>query len=457
MLKKENSLVFGGVNVLELVERYGTPLYVTDERKLRANFRGYKTAFETAETEIYYAVKANGNLAILRILASEGAGADVFSVGELQLTKLAGVPAEKVLFNGNSKSESDLRAAVEAGVKVSVDSVDELRALSRVASEEGEGREKDEEGREKDEVGQERGVEVAVRVNPDVSPEVHPKIATGLKTSKFGVPFYEAVSVCEEARRLPGISLAGIHCHIGSQILDVSVFREAAEKMLTLVAGLHERGIELKFVDLGGGLGISHRHEVGEVAPTPRDLAGAILPVFEKTNLKLILEPGRSLVGATTILLSRVNAVKRAYKNFVAIDAGFNLFMRPVLYDAYHEVVVANKVNERRGLGGSEGGSKGGSKGGSEGGSESEIYTVVGPVCESGDIIARDRRLPKVERGDLVAILDAGAYGFSMSSQYNGRPRCAEVLVCDGEADLTRSRESVEDLVRRQEIPARLL
>ncbi|OYT67583.1 diaminopimelate decarboxylase [ANME-1 cluster archaeon ex4572_4] len=399
MLKKENSLVFGGVNVLELVERYGTPLYVTDERKLRANFRGYKTAFETAETEIYYAVKANGNLAILRILASEGAGADVFSVGELQLTKLAGVPAEKVLFNGNSKSESDLRAAVEAGVKVSVDSVDELRALSRVASEEGEGREKDEEGREKEEVGQERGVEVAVRVNPDVSPEVHPKIATGLKTSKFGVPFYEAVSVCEEARRLPGISLAGIHCHIGSQILDVSVFREAAEKMLTLVAGLHERGIELKFVDLGGGLGISHRHEVGEVAPTPRDLAGAILPVFEKTNLKLILEPGRSLVGATTILLSRVNAV----------------------------------------------------------GSESEIYTVVGPVCESGDIIARDRRLPKVERGDLVAILDAGAYGFSMSSQYNGRPRCAEVLVCDGEADLTRSRESVEDLVRRQEIPARLL
>ncbi len=415
-------LLFGGMDVVELAERYGTPLYVTDESKLRANLRSYKEAFETIDTDIYYAVKANGNLALLKILASEGAGADVFSAGELELTKLAGIPAEKILFNGNSKSAEELREAVESGVKVSVDSLDELRVLSTVAEEQG------------------KEVEIAIRVNPDVSPAVHPKIATGLKESKFGIPFYEVTSACEEAKKLPNILLAGLHCHIGSQILDVNVFSEATKKMMDLVEILSEKGIALKFVDLGGGLGIGYRREEKEIAPTPKDLAEAILPVFEKMmhelgiNLKLVLEPGRSIVGSTTVLLSRVNAVKRAYKNFVAIDAGFNLLIRPVMYDAYHEVVVANKINERA----------------------SELYTVVGPVCEAGDIIAKDRKLPKVERGDLLSILDAGAYGFSMSSQYNGRPRCAEVLVCDGKADLIRSRESIEDLIRNQKIPARL-
>ncbi len=415
-------LLFGGMDVVELAERYGTPLYVTDESKLRANLRSYKEAFETIDTDIYYAVKANGNLALLKILASEGAGADVFSAGELELTKLAGIPAERILFNGNSKSAEELREAVESGVKVSVDSLDELRVLSTVAEEQG------------------KEVEIAIRVNPDVSPAVHPKIATGLKESKFGIPFYEVTSACEEAKKLPNILLAGLHCHIGSQILDVNVFSEATKKMMDLVEILSEKGIALKFVDLGGGLGIGYRREEKEIAPTPKDLAEAILPVFEKMmhelgiNLKLVLEPGRSIVGSTTVLLSRVNAVKRAYKNFVAIDAGFNLLIRPVMYDAYHEVVVANKINERT----------------------SELYTVVGPVCEAGDIIAKDRKLPKVERGDLLSILDAGAYGFSMSSQYNGRPRCAEVLVCDGKADLIRSRESIEDLIRNQKIPARL-
>ena len=419
--EENNHLVFGGMDVVELAERYGTPLYVTDENKLRHNFKSYKEAFETTDTDIYYAVKANGNLALLKILASEGAGADVFSGGELHLTKSAGIPVEKILFNGNSKSEEDLRETVESGVKVSVDSLDELRALSAVANE----------------VGKE--VEIAIRVNPDVSPEVNPKIATGLKESKFGIPFHDVIPVCEEAEKLPNVLLAGLHCHIGSQILDISVFGEATEKMMALVERVYERGMQLKFVDLGGGLGIGYRQEEKEIAPTPKDLADIILPGFEKKthelgiNLKLVLEPGRSIVGATTILLSRVNAVKRADKNFVAIDAGFNLLIRPVMYDAYHEVVVANKVNERA----------------------SELYTVVGPICEAGDIIAKDRVLPEVERGDLVAILDAGAYGFSMSSQYNGRPRCAEVLVCNGKVDLIRSRESIDDLIRNQEIPAR--
>ncbi len=419
---KEEHLSFGSVDVVELAERYGTPLYVTDENKLRANIRAYKKTFGNTSigTDIFFAVKANGNLALLKVLAQEGAGADVFSAGELQLTKLAGIPREKILFNGNSKSEDDLRAAVESGVKISVDSRDELRALAAVT---------DERGKE---------AAIAIRVNPDVSPDVNPKIATGLKESKFGVPYPEIISICEEVKQYRNIALTGLHCHIGSQILKLDVFGEAAEKMMNLVMQLHDRGIELEFVDLGGGLGIGYSDEDKKIAPTPDDLAAVLLPVLEdrmsSLNLKLILEPGRSIVGSTTILLSRVNTVKQAHKNFVAVDAGFNLLIRPVMYDAYHEVVVANRQNEPA----------------------STLYTVVGPVCESGDIIAKDRMLPEVKRGDLIAIHDAGAYGFSMSSQYNGRPRCAEVLVNDGEVDLIRARESVEDLLRAQKVPERL-
>ncbi|RZN42447.1 MAG: diaminopimelate decarboxylase [Methanophagales archaeon ANME-1-THS] len=414
-------LIFGGADVVELAERYGTPLYITDERSIRTNFRNYKTAFQSVDHAIYFAVKANGNLAILRILAAEGAGADVFSGGELHLVRSAGIPLHKVLFNGNSKSEEELKEAVELKVQVSVDSLDELRTLSEVAGE----------------VGKE--AEIAIRVNPDVSPNVNPKIATGLRTSKFGIPYSEILATYEEAAKLPGIAIKGIHCHIGSQILDVGVYREATEKMMGLVKGLYDRGIELEFVDLGGGLGISYQKEK-ERAPTPKDLAEAILPVFKTTTKsqgitpKLIVEPGRSIVGPASILVSKINAVKKAFKHFVAIDAGFNLLIRPVMYDAYHEVVVANKLEAPA----------------------SELYTVVGPICESGDIIAKDRMLPEVKRGDLVAILDVGAYGFSMSSQYNGRPRCAELLVCDGAVDVIRSRERVEDLIRNQVIPERL-
>lgn len=424
-MAKEEHMSFGGVDVVELAERYGTPLYVTDETKLRANIRSYKKAFgqsSTIETDIFFAVKANGNLAILKVLASEGAGADVFSVGELQLTRLAGIPREKILFNGNSKSEEDLREAVESGVKLSVDSRDELRALAAVT----------------DELGKEE--EIAIRVNPDVSPEVNPKIATGLKESKFGVPFHEIISICEEAVGYEHIALTGLHSHIGSQILNLNVFGEAAEKMMNLVVQLHEHGIELEFVDLGGGLGIGYSAAEKKIAPTPEDLAAVILPVVlegrrrQARTLKLILEPGRSIVGTTTILLSRVNGVKEANKNFVAIDAGFNLLIRPVMYDAYHEVIVANRQNDRA----------------------TTLYTVVGPICESGDIIARDRMLPPVKRGDLIAIQDVGAYGFSMSSQYNGRPRCAEVLVNEGSVDLIRASESIDDLLRTQKVPARL-
>ncbi len=408
-----------GVDVVEIVEEFKTPLYVTSERRLRENVRAYRKAFPDAL--IYFAVKANGNLALLRILAEEGMGADVFSAGELSLVRMAGMPMEKILFNGNSKRTEELEMAVEAGVRVSADSKDELLALSEVASEMGE------------------EAEVAFRVNPDVSAETHPKIATGLKTAKFGIPWQEIVDVYKTAMSLDGVRPIGLHCHIGSQILDVSPFVEAMAKMMDLADRIVDVGGKIEMMDFGGGLGIAYTPETK--APTPADLASGILPVFEDRCQKLgikpqmILEPGRSIVADTTLFLTKVNVVKRAHVNFVGVDAGFNLLARPMLYDAYHHVVIANKAGQ----------------------APAEKYTVVGPICESGDVLARDRTLPKVERGDIVAMLDAGAYGFSMASVYNGQPRCPEVLVNGGKAELIRRGEDRSVFLAGQIVPPRLL
>ncbi len=416
---KNHHLTIGGVDAVSLAQEYGTPLYVIDEDRVRRNFRTFKGAFPDAD--IYYAAKANWNLAVLRILASEGAGADVFSDGELYAALLAGIPPDRILFNGNSKTIHELQMAIDVGVRVSMDSLHELYALSNLALESG------------------KTMDVAFRVNPDVSSDTHPKIATGLATSKFGIGYADVVEAYNEAKKLPGVRPVGIHCHIGSQITDIAPFREAVEKMMDLAEQITRLGIDLEFVDLGGGLGIPYQKEME--TPEPRDLAGAILPIFDERskNLgispKLILEPGRYIVGDASILLTGVNTIKRSARNFVGVDVGLNLLIRPAMYDAYHEVIVANKAD----LDGAE------------------TYDIVGPICESGDIVAKDRKLPLIEPGDVVAVLDVGAYGFSMSSQYNGRCRCAEVLVCDGRVDLIRRREDYGDLIAKQAVPARLL
>ena len=408
---KNNHLTIGDVDSIELAEQFGTPLYVTDEKILRKNFQDYRHAFPDAD--IYYAAKANWNLTILKILAEEGSGADVFSEGELYIAHKAKIPKEKILFNGNSKTDSELEMALDMGVKLSVDSLDELETISKIAKE------------------RDLSADIAFRVNPDVSPNTHKKISTGLRTSKFGIPHKEVVEAYKKANDFPNINPIGIHCHIGSQILDISVYKEATERMMNLVEEISSF-IDLKFIDLGGGLGIEY--DKGTVTPRPTDLANTIFSVLETRleslgiNPKLIIEPGRSIVGDTTILLSRVNTVKKAYKNFVGIDAGFNLMIRPAMYDSYHEVIVANKADEK----------------------VKDTYTIVGPICETGDILASDRKLPEIKKGDLIGIYDTGAYGFSMSSQYNGRPRCAEVLIIDGEALLIRERETFEDLVGKQ-------
>lgn len=419
-LQIENShLTIGGVDSVELIEQYGSPLYVTNEERLRANFRRYKDAFPNAD--LYYAAKANANFTILKIMADEGAGADVFSDGELYMALLAGIPKEKVLFNGNSKSDSELLMAVKTGVRVTLDSLDELRTLSKIAKNEG------------------AVVDISFRVNPDVSPDTHPKISTGLKTSKFGVPHGEVVRAYKEAIDLPGVNPVGIHCHIGSQILDITPFAEAMTKMMDLVEQVSRLGAKLEFVDVGSGLGIPY--EKGIDVPTPQDLADLILPIFnerckaEGISPKLVLEPGRYVAADSTVLLTTVNTMKDAAKKFVGVDAGFNLMIRPAMYDSYQHVVVANKADAP----------------------VKDIYSIAGPICETGDILAHDRELPEIEKGDIIAVLDAGAYGFSMSSQYNGRVRCAEVLVNDGDVDVIRKRETYDDLLANQILPARFL
>jgi diaminopimelate decarboxylase len=402
-----------------MARELGTPLYVTSEKRLRDNIQAYNRAFPKADK--YFAVKANGNLTVLRIAAQEGLGADVFSPGELFLVRLAGISADKILYNGNSKSERDHRMALEAGVRMSVDSREELELLAKTAK------------------SMEKEAEILFRVNPDVSPKTHPKIATGLKTAKFGIPAEQVAMSYKRALDLPGIRPVGLHCHIGSQILDTSPFAEAAGKMMEIASDVADIGGEIKAIDLGGGLGIQYHPDMP--APTPADLAKAVLPIFEDgcrdlgISPKLILEPGRSIVADTTVMLTSVNVIKKAHLNFVAVDAGFNALARPMLYDSYHHIIVANKASLPA----------------------EENYTVVGPICETGDILAKDRMLPQLEREDVIAFLDTGAYGFSMASQYNGQPRPAEVLVSGRSAEVTRRAEDASALLAGQSIPNRLM
>jgi len=417
---KGGHLHIGGHDTVALAARFGTPLYITDEDRIRARYREVHRALSSRydRVRVLYAAKANGNPAILRALAQEGAGADVFSAGELELALAAGMEPDRLLFNGSSKSPADLALAVEKGVRVSVDCLDELRELDRIAGEAG--------GRP----------EVSFRVNPALDVPTHPKIATGLRTSKFGIPAGDILGAYRAALACEHVIPAGIHCHIGSQILEVEPFARAARVMTDLAAGVTDLGVKLRFIDLGGGLGIPYRHGA-DAAPSFQDYTAAVVPVFQAgvkaagIAPELWVEPGRYLVADSTILLTRVNSVKEAHRRFANVDAGFNLLVRPVMYGSYHGVVVANKADRP----------------------PAHRYTIAGPICETGDLLAEDRDLPQIGAGDLVAVLDTGAYGFAMSSQYNGRPRCAEVLVRGPDAAPMRRAETTGDLTAATERP----
>jgi diaminopimelate decarboxylase len=420
LVVKNGHLHIGGHDCCALAEKYGTPLYVTSEDRVCGQFRRYQRALfrHYKNVQVLFAAKANGNLAVLRALAGLGAGADVFSSGELHLALEAGMPAERLLFNGSSKSPQDLVLAVQKGITVSVDSPDELRQLDAVAGAAG------------------TAAKIAFRVNPAIDVPTHPKIATGLATSKFGIPHKEIPAAYREALACANVQPVGLHCHIGSQILDIEPFARATEVMVRIAKELTDMGVNLEFIDLGGGLGIPYHHDT-DPAPTPDDYAARVVPIFKAgiedcgITPELWVEPGRFLVADSTVLLTRVNSTKTAHKRFANVDAGFNLLIRPAMYDAYHEVIVANRADAM----------------------ETTAYTVTGPICETGDILAHDRNLPPLSAGDIIAVLDTGAYGFAMSSQYNSRPRCPEVLVRGDEESLMRRGETIHDLCATMERP----
>ncbi len=399
----DGALHVEGVPLAEIARRFGTPCYVYSRAALEGAFRAFQSALAGRDHLICYAMKANSNIAILDLFARLGSGFDIVSAGELRRVLAAGGDPGRVVFSGVGKTEADIRAGLEAGILCfNVESRSELHRLSAIAAASG------------------KTASVSLRVNPDVDAGTHPYISTGLKENKFGVAFEDAVLLYREAASLPGLRVVGIDCHIGSQITEVAPFVDALDRILGLVDRLASEGIRIHHLDVGGGLGIRYADETPPAVSTYVD---ALLRRLEGRQLKLMFEPGRALVGNAGLLLTRVEYLKPGpARSFAIVDAAMNDLMRPSLYDAFHDIVP---VHPRSG--------------------PPSRYEVVGPVCESGDFLGHDRSLTLAE-GDLLAVLSAGAYGMSMASNYNTRPRAAEVLVDGASAHVIREREAVDSL-----------
>ncbi|MEJ2685955.1 MAG: diaminopimelate decarboxylase [Gammaproteobacteria bacterium] len=399
------------VALAEVAERYGTPCYVYSRATLERHWHAFDDALGSRPHLICYAVKANSNLALLNLLARLGSGFDIVSVGELERVLQAGGDPAKVVFSGVGKRGDEMRRALEAGIRCfNVESVPELERLSRVASDAG------------------CVAPVSLRVNPDVDARTHPYISTGLKENKFGVDIAEARSVYRRAVTLPGLEVVGVDCHIGSQLTEVAPFVDALDRVLALLDDLAGDGIAVRHLDLGGGLGIRY---ADERPPSPQDYVAPLLERLGTRECEILLEPGRAVVGNAGVLLTRVEYLKcTAHRNFAVVDAAMNDLLRPALYDAWQDIVpVAPRAD-----------------------APERVYDVVGPVCETGDFLGKERRLA-VREGDLLAVRSAGAYGFSMSSNYNSRPRAAEVLVDGDRAHLVRERETLAGLWAGEHLP----
>ena len=401
-----NELYCEDVPVEQIAAEVGTPFYLYSASTIERHYRVFTEAFSKLPHMICYSVKANSNLAVLKLLAEQGAGADIVSGGELFRALRAGIPADRIVFSGVGKRADEIRDAIRAGVLMfNVESRDELFAINAA--------------------GGEMGIKapVALRVNPDVDPKTHPYISTGMKKNKFGIPIAEALSIYKEAQALDWIEVLGVDCHIGSQLTTSEPFGEAVSRLMKLVQELEAEGIPIKYFDVGGGLGIVYDEES---PPLPANYAQAIIDALGTDKMVLILEPGRVIVGNAGILVTKTLYNKKgATKNFIIVDAGMNDLIRPSLYDAYQEIIPVVKSNK-----------------------EEEVADVVGPICESSDFLARDHRLPIMAPGELLAVLSAGAYGFPMASQYNSRPRAAEVMVKGDRFQVVRDRETYEDLVK---------
>ncbi|MDP2689416.1 MAG: diaminopimelate decarboxylase [Deltaproteobacteria bacterium] len=409
---KGRSFYAEGVPVEKIARECGTPVYIYSHKTLKRHYNAYDGAFSSVPHLICYSVKANSNIAVLRTFAGEGSGFDIVSGGELYRALKAGADPKRIVYSGVGKREDEIGYALKSGILMfNVESPEELRAIDAIA------------GRLRKKAG------VAIRVNPDVDPGTHPYISTGLKKNKFGIETGQAVKEYIYARdNLRNIDLMGIDCHIGSQITEIGPFTDALRKTKELLSTLRSEGVDIRYMDMGGGLGITYDTEE---PPHPSRYGEAVIEATKGLGVTLIFEPGRSVAGNAGVLVTKVLYTKKgSAKNFIIVDAAMNDLARPSLYGAYHAIKPV-----RNGTGSMEEG-------------EEEAADVVGPICESGDFLARDRMLPKVKAGDLLAVMSAGAYGFTMSSNYNSRPRAAEVMAKGREFFVIRKRETVEGLLR---------
>lgn len=398
-----------------IAEAVGTPFYLYSYRTLTRHFQVFDEAFAGVPHLICYAVKANSNIALLGIFARAGGGADIVSGGELYRAVKAGIPPAKIVYSGVGKRIDEIEYALREGILMfNVESPQELELIDETAAR----------------LGKRAGI--ALRVNPDVDPETHPHISTGLKENKFGIDVPRSLEAYRRAKRLSSLDIKGVSCHIGSQVTKISPFVEALERIKRLIVLLREEGIAIGYLDLGGGLGITYDRET---PPHPTEYARALLEASREMDCTFIFEPGRVIVGNAGILVTRVLYTKETEdKRFLIVDAGMNDLVRPSLYQAYHQLQPV--VGEGR---------------------EERVYDVVGPICESGDYLAKGRSLPDLKRGELLAVMSAGAYGFAMASNYNSRPRVPEVLVRGSEYAVIRKREQYEDLITGEAIPERLI
>lgn len=411
--EKEGELAIGGIDAGKIAERFGTPVYVTSEQRIRDNYRRLKAALgkHYPKSGIFYACKANTGLSVLKILRQEGAGIDAVSAGDVFLAKKAGFSGGQILYTGTSVSREELDYVAKSGATVNLDSLSVINWLPN-------------------------GTRVSFRINPEVGAGHHDHCITAGKETKFGI-WEEATVDAYKLAKKRGLEPVGIHMHIGSGIMDPSPFAAAVKKFMQIAGRVkREAGVDFEFIDIGGGVGIPYRP--GE-APVDLDrFFGVVIGAFRKGlednglgNPFLRIEPGRFLVADSTILLTRVTGVKQTpFKRFVGVDAGFNVLVRPAMYGSYHDIVPVKGPSSER----------------------TEIVTIAGPLCESGDVLAKDRKLPPVGEGEVLAVMDAGAYGFSMSSRYNSRPLCAEVLVGGGRMQVVREAEAMEDIVAKQKI-----
>jgi len=412
---RNNELYCEDIKISDIVKQYKTPLYLYSKNAIKHKFKQYADAFQSVPHTICYALKANSNLHILKLLGELGSGADIVSGGELFLALKAGIDPKKIVYASVGKTDREIEFAIESGIRAfNIESEQELEVINNIAT------------------GLGKKAPIAIRINPDIDINGHPYISTGKSINKFGINIKRALDVFKRADKMSGIAIDGIHSHIGSQILNLEYFKAAAEKLAVFVNELRDHGMVLNHIDIGGGLGVNYTNLVkydsisdNTKQPEPAELADSVLSVLKKLDLEIFFEPGRSIIGEAGALISRVLYRKDSSgKKFIVVDAGMNDLIRPSLYNAHHQIVPATRN-----------------------GAEEEIVDIVGPICETGDFLAKDREMPRIERGDLLSVMTAGAYGYSLASNYNSRPRPAEVWIDGNTHELIRSRENWEDFL----------